>query len=181
MHASCHKTIPLLEDPKPLKLVDNMSEMLLGGTQSVFANWNNLCYNPIVKEQWRKRWSTVSPCFMHNLHMSGLSALWGLLNCSKSLVLTFLWVTNQTKDLILKGTWEFQTNMVGKTGGDSEFWDKARKKDLTVKNPEGDKDQDLLSGTEGDMCRRSSPLCYFQPHKRKEIEGHLKIWNSQVK
>ena len=37
MHASCHKTIPLLEDPKPLKLVDNMSEMLLGGTQSVFA------------------------------------------------------------------------------------------------------------------------------------------------
>ena len=101
MHASCHKTIPLLEDPKPLKLVDNMSEMLLGGTQSVFANWNNLCHNPIVKEQWRKRWSTVSPCFMHNLHMSGLSALWDLLNCSKSLVLTFLWATNQTKDLTL--------------------------------------------------------------------------------
>ena len=45
--------------------------------------------------------------------------------------------------------------MVGKTGGDSEYWDKARKKDLTVKRPKGDKDQDLLSGTEGDMCRRS--------------------------
>ncbi|RVW75037.1 hypothetical protein CK203_053705 [Vitis vinifera] len=36
-----------------------------------------------------------------------------------------------------------------------EYWDKARKKDLTVKRPEGDMDQDLLSGTEGDMCRRS--------------------------
>ena len=36
-----------------------------------------------------------------------------------------------------------------------EYWDKARKKYLTVKRPEGDKDQDLLSGTKGDMCRRS--------------------------
>ena len=26
---------------------------------------------------------------------------------------------------------------------------------MTVKNPEGDKDQDLISGTKGDMCRRS--------------------------
>ena len=129
--------------------------MLLGETQSIFANWNNLCHNPLVNEQWRKRWSTVSPCFMHNLHMSGLSALWGLLNCSKSLVLTFLYATNQTKDLTLKGTCEFQTNLVGNTGGDSEYWDKTRKKDLTVKRLEGDKDQDLLSGTEGDMCRRS--------------------------
>ena len=38
MHAFCHKTIPLLEDPKLLKLVDNMSKMLIGETQSVFAN-----------------------------------------------------------------------------------------------------------------------------------------------
>ena len=38
MHAACHKTIPLLEDPKSLKLLDSMSKMLLGGTQSVFAN-----------------------------------------------------------------------------------------------------------------------------------------------
>ena len=55
MHASCHKTISLLEDPKPLKLIDNMSDMPLGETQSVFANLNNLCHNLIVKEQWRKR------------------------------------------------------------------------------------------------------------------------------
>ena len=120
MFAAYHKTIPLLEKPKPLKLVYSMSEMLLGGTQSVFANWNNLCHNPVVKEQWRKRWSTISPCFMHNLQMSGLSALYGLLNCSKSLVFTFLCITNQTKDLTLKETWEFQTNLVGKTGGEPE-------------------------------------------------------------
>ena len=57
--------------------------------------------------------------------------------------------------MTLKGTWAFQTNLVGKIVGDSEYWDKARKKDWTVKRPEGDKDQDLLFGTEGDMCRRS--------------------------
>ena len=72
-----------------------------------------------------------------------------------SLVFTFLWATNQTKDLILKGTWEFQTNLVGKTEGKPENWDKARKKDLTVKSYEGDKDQDLISETEGDKCRQS--------------------------
>ena len=32
MLATCHKTIPLFEKPKPLKLVDSMSEMLLGRT-----------------------------------------------------------------------------------------------------------------------------------------------------
>ena len=132
-----------------------MSEMLLGGTQSILASWNNLCHNPNATEQCRKRWSVDSPCFMHNLQMSELRALWGLLNCSKSLVFTFLCTTNQTKDLTLKGTWEFQINLVGKTGGEPENWDKARKKDLTVKSPEGDKDQDLLSGTEGDKCRWS--------------------------
>ena len=52
----------------------------------------------------------------------------------------------------MKGTWEFQTNLVGKTEGKPDIWDKARKKDLTVKSPEEDKDQDLLSGTEGDKC-----------------------------
>ena len=39
-------------------------------------------------------------------------------------------------------------NLVGKTGGEPEHWDKARKKDLTVKSPEEDKDQDLTSETE---------------------------------
>ena len=56
----------------------------------------------------------------------------------------------------MKGTWDFQTNLVGKTGGEPEHWDKARKKDLTVKSPEKDKDQDLTSGTENDKCRQSS-------------------------
>nr|CAN75065.1 hypothetical protein VITISV_005160 [Vitis vinifera] len=49
----------------------------------------------------------------------------------------------------------FLTNLVGKTGGKPEDCDKVRKKDLTVKSPEGNKGQDLISGTEGDKCRRS--------------------------
>ena len=32
MHAVCHKTTPLLDIPKPLQLMDIMSEMLLEGT-----------------------------------------------------------------------------------------------------------------------------------------------------
>ena len=32
-----------------------------------------------------------------------------------------------------------------------------------MKNPEGDKDQDLISGTKGDMCRRSRD--YIRPSK----------------
>ena len=57
------------------------------------------------------------------------------------------------KGLDFEGDLRIPDKLVGKTGGDSKYWDKARKKDLTVKNLEGDKDQDLLSGTEGDMCR----------------------------
>ena len=40
----------------------------------------------------------------------------------------------RTNDLTLKGTWEFQTNLVGKVGGEPENWDKTRKKDLTEIN-----------------------------------------------
>ena len=47
-------------------------------------------------------------------------------------------------------------NLVGKTGGEPEQWDKARKKYLTVKSPEEDKDQDLASETEDDKCKQSS-------------------------
>ena len=46
-------------------------------------------------------------------------------------------------------------NLVGKTG-EPENWDKARKKDLTVKSPEEDKDQDFTSKTDGDKCKQSS-------------------------
>ena len=47
-------------------------------------------------------------------------------------------------------------NLVGNTGGEPENWDKARKKDLTEKSPEEDKDQDLASETKGDRCKPSS-------------------------
>ena len=47
-------------------------------------------------------------------------------------------------------------NLVGKTGGEPEQWDKARKKYLTVKSPEEDKDKDLASETEDDKCKQSS-------------------------
>ena len=53
-------------------------------------------------------------------------------------------------------------NLVGKTG-EPENWDKARKKDLTVKSPEEDKDQDLASETDGDKCRQSSD--HLRPSK----------------
>ena len=60
------------------------------------------------------------------------------------------------KDLTLKGTWKFHTNLVGKIGDESERWDKARKKDLTVNSPEEDKDLVLASKTDGDKCKQSS-------------------------
>ena len=34
--------------------------------------------------------------------------------------------------------------------------DKARKKDLTIKSPEEEKDQDLAYDTNGDKCKQSS-------------------------
>ena len=149
-----------------------MLEMLLGRTQTILAIWNNLCHNPIVKEQYKKRWSANSPYLIHNLQISGLRALWGLLNCSKSLVFTFLCATNQTKDLTLKGTWEFQTNLVGKTEGESGQWDKARKKDLTIKSSEEDKDHDLASGTENVNCNCSSDR--MRPSK-SSISGSYRL------
>ena len=73
-----------------------------------------------------------------------------------SLVFTFLCATNQIKDFTLKGTWEFQTNLEGKTWGDPENWDNGRKKDLTEKSPEEDNGQNLAFGTEGDRCNPSN-------------------------
>ena len=49
-----------------------------------------------------------------------------------------------------------QTNLVGKTREELERWDKARKKDLTVKSLEKYKDQDLASKTDGAKCKQSS-------------------------
>ena len=86
-----------------------------------------------------------------------------------SLVFTFLCATNQTKDFTLKGTWEFQTNLEGKTWGDPENWDNARKKDLTEKSPEEDNGQNLASGTEGDRCNPSSD--HMRPSKSSISES----------
>ena len=57
--------------------------------------------------------------------------------------------------MTLKGTWDFQTKLVGKAGEELERWEKARKKDLTVDNPEEDKDQDLVSKTDGVKCKHA--------------------------
>ena len=55
---------------------------------------------------------------------------------------------------------------MGKKGDESGIWDKAVKKDLTVNNPEDNKDQDLASKAEVDkfiqsierMRRSRSPI-----------------------
>ena len=160
-----------------------MFEMLLGGTQSILASWNSLCHNPNDTEQWRKRWFADSPCSIHNLQISGLRALWGLLNCSKSLVFTFLCATSQTKALTLKGTWDFHTNLVGKNGDESDIWDKAGKKDLTVNNPKDNKDQDLASEAEVDKCiqsrecmRRSRSSISESDRLWRKLKFHEKGW-----
>ena len=149
-----------------------MSEMLLGGTQSILASWNSLCHNPNVIEQWRKRWSVDSLYSIHNLQMSGLRALWGLLNCSKSLVFTFLCATSQTKALTLKGTWDFHTNLVGKNGDESGIWDKVVKKDLIVNNPEDNKDQDLASEADVDKFIQSREC---MRHSRSSISESVRL------
>ena len=146
--------------------------MFLRGTQSILASWNNLCHDPNATEQCRKRWSTDSPCFMHSLQMSGLRALWGLLNCSKSLVFTFLCATSQAKALTLKGTWEFHTNLVGKSGDKSGIWDKVIKKDLTMNNPEENMDHDLASEAEVDICIQSRDR---MRRSKSSISGTTKI------
>ena len=73
----------------------------------------------------------------------------GIFNCNMSLVFTFLYATNQAKDLTLKGTWDFQMKLARKAGDESERWDKTKKKDLTVNNPEEDRNQAFASGTGG--------------------------------
>ena len=46
--------------------------------------------------------------------------------------------------------------IVGKIREEPENWDKARKKDLTIKSPQEDKYQDLASETDGDKRQLSS-------------------------
>ena len=57
-----------------------------------------------------------------------------------------------------------------KTGEESEKWDKARKKDLTIRSPEEDKDEDLASETKGDKCKQSSDRMRFSKSSTSELE-----------
>ena len=150
-----------------------MSKMPFGGIQSILACWKSLCHNPNVTEQWRKRWSADSLCSIHNLHMSRLRALWGLLNCSKPLVFTFLCATSQTKALTFKGTWDFRTNLVEKNGDESSIWDNAVKKDLTINSPEDNKDHDLASEGEVDKFVQSREC---MKRSRSSISESVRLW-----
>ena len=69
-----------------------------------------------------------------------------------SLAFTFLYVTNQAKDLTLKGTWDFQTKLVERKGIRSRWLDKAIKKRLYYKIK--DKDQALTSRADGDKSKQ---------------------------
>ena len=62
-------------------------------------------------------------------------------------------------------------NLVGKTGEEPENWDKARKKDLTVKSPEEDKDQDFTSETDGDKCKQSSDRMRHSKSSKSSISN----------
>ena len=55
-------------------------------------------------------------------------------------------------DLTLKRTWDFQTKLARKVGDES---DKTKKKDLTVNNPEEDKNQAFSSRTNGVKCKQA--------------------------
>ena len=50
------------------------------------------------------------------MHQSGQGALKGLLNCSMSLVFTFLCATSQVKTMTLEGTLDFHKKLAGWKG-----------------------------------------------------------------
>ena len=64
----------------------------------------------------------------------------GLLNCSMSLVFTFLCATNQARALTFERAFDLHKNLVRRN--------KAKKKDLTVNKPKEDKDQTFESVVE---------------------------------
>ena len=73
-----------------------------------------------------------------------------------SLVFTFLCATNHVKALTLDETLDFHTNLAGKKGTNTDYLDKAKKKDFTKNVFVKDRDQDLVSRIEGDKCTRGS-------------------------
>ena len=53
-------------------------------------------------------------------------------------------------------TLDFHTNLAGKKGTNTDYLDKAKKKDFTKNVFVEDRDQDLVSRIEGDKCSRVS-------------------------
>ena len=72
------------------------------------------------------------------MHQSGLRALKGLLNCSMSLVFTFLCATNHAKALTLEGTLDLHKKLVGQNITEYDKTDKAQKNNFTEKTPKED-------------------------------------------
>ena len=79
------------------------------------------------------------------MHQSGPRTLKGLLNCSMSLVFTFLSVTNHTKALTLDVALDFHKKLVGIRGLNLEKRIRLKKNNFTEKTPEEDGTQDLES------------------------------------
>ena len=91
------------------------------------------------------------------------------------LVFTILCVTNQAKDLTLKGTWDFQTKLVEKEGIESERWDKTKKKNLTINNPKEDKDHALAFETDGVKARENMGFSSSSISKSERLRRKLKF------
>ena len=64
------------------------------------------------------------------MHQWELRDLWGLLNCSLSLVFAFSCTTNQAKALTFEGAFDFQTNLAKRNKIGFQELDKAKKKKL---------------------------------------------------
>lgn len=86
----CHQTLPLVVLPKLVKDIVIMPPMFLGGTQSSVASLKSLCHSPKVIGQFKKWWLINSPLPIYIEQRVGLSALYGLATCSKSLILTYI-------------------------------------------------------------------------------------------
>lgn len=68
------------------------------------------------------------------------------------LVFTLLWASNQAKAFTLDETLGFYRNLVVVKGAVSIELDKAKKKDFLKTKPQKDKDQALISRTDGVKC-----------------------------
>ena len=65
---------------------------------------------------------------------------------------TFLCTNNQARALTFEGAFDLHKNLARMNKTWFEKFDKAKKKDLTVKKSNEDKDQALESTTKGEKC-----------------------------